>query len=397
MTANASKLLLIFAKKNNQILPLNCPGLPITDSCPIIATGKKNFVTDPLLLLHISSSIKSKPAKYGGYFFHLSFQDEDKQFYYVILQKGDSDVAETKSASDPITNESGWADDDHLAGGWDVLHHPDIQAIDQTEWCSTHPDPAVDSHDGDSVRHDTHEDAAVTCTCGHMGGWDCHCHSFDGPVKHDAHEDTAAKLAGDHGNSWGCGCDENSWGCSCIEYDWMCQCHDATQRRDSSRVAHTHEMKDHDEGDDRLPHAHPASYVRSKRAHRRRKHNVNKDVTSWYTEPSTQVAESGCSPSTKRFLRSRFGSTKKVASTRGDGRENGNWTAVGDSSVGGWSVDYDYSDTKSPPSSAGPRAPSPATVVSSRATEADRNLSEYDDTASGDNLNRAANNFTSAW
>lgn len=59
-------LLIIFAKNGRQFERLDHPGLPITDSSPILATGQKKFMLDPALLLLISREIENKQAEYGG-------------------------------------------------------------------------------------------------------------------------------------------------------------------------------------------------------------------------------------------------------------------------------------------------------------------------------------------
>ncbi|KAH8425886.1 uncharacterized protein LDX57_003624 [Aspergillus melleus] len=110
----AKKLLLIFSKRDGQLL--NHPGLPVTDSCPFIPTNKKSFVFDTYLLLQITSEIQNNPAAYGGYVFHMSFQDDNKKFLYAILQKGDSADTGTECDADDFVPEqncvrnNGWAD-----------------------------------------------------------------------------------------------------------------------------------------------------------------------------------------------------------------------------------------------------------------------------------------------
>ncbi|KAK1150186.1 hypothetical protein N8T08_000088 [Aspergillus melleus] len=165
--AAAKKLLLIFSKRDDQLL--NHLGLPITDSCPLMRTNKKNFVLDTYLLLRISYAIQNNPAAYGGYVFHMSFQDDDKKFLYAILQKGDSANAGTECDADDLVADKSCVRND----GWDGPAENDAHDP-RDDWAPESerglPDTLEKPDCHEAVKQ--YESALAACTCAAVGnGW----------------------------------------------------------------------------------------------------------------------------------------------------------------------------------------------------------------------------------
>ncbi|KAA8652076.1 hypothetical protein EYZ11_005564 [Aspergillus tanneri] len=141
-----SKKLLIFRKDGAQFRLFNFPGLPLTKNCPIIAEGRKNLVIDPVLLTRVSGVISDDEATFGGFTFHLSFTDDVKDFYFVLLEKRSSVVDSASfgaSSADNIKPEL--AD---VVAEWTAAppaHNNPIS--NHHDWDSESPELATDHHD----------------------------------------------------------------------------------------------------------------------------------------------------------------------------------------------------------------------------------------------------------
>ncbi|KAI9041621.1 uncharacterized protein KD926_006695 [Aspergillus affinis] len=173
--AAASKILLIFSQQDGKIL--NYPGLPMTKPCPMIATSQKSLVVDARLLISVSIELQSD-AVYCGYHFHMSFQDDDKKFLFVILHKGDLIDTETECDADvPVADQSCVRND-----GWDGPAENDAHGYFHGNFGaeSVWVPPVIRAAETSSVAHNREDDY----------NWDDSCHAH--PLRTSATTPTRA-------------------------------------------------------------------------------------------------------------------------------------------------------------------------------------------------------------